>query len=61
MMIAISLFKTEEERLCQKYTELMNRSFKIALVNKEKSDKINARARKILAQLRRMNYKEIDK
>jgi len=60
-MIAISLFKTEEERLCQKYTELMNRSFKIALVNKEKSDKINARARKILAQLRRMNYKEIDK
>ncbi len=61
MMIAISLFKTEEERLCQKYTELMNRSFKIALINKDKSDKINARARKILAQLRRMNYKGIDK
>tara|TARA_R100001369_G_scaffold954_4_gene3192 strand:- start:63675 stop:63860 length:186 start_codon:yes stop_codon:yes gene_type:complete len=61
MMIDISLFKSEEERLCQKYTELMYRSFKIALINKEKSDKINARARKILAQLRRMNYKEIDK
>ncbi len=61
MMIDISLFKTEEERLCQKYTELMNRSFKIALINKEKSDKINARARKILAQLKRMNYKGIDK
>jgi len=60
-MIDISLFKTEEERLCQKYTELMNRSFKIALINKEKSDKINARARKILAQLKRMNYKGIDK
>ncbi len=60
-MIDISLFKSEEERLCQKYTELMYRSFKIALINKEKSDKINARARKILAQLRRMNYKEIDK
>ena len=60
-MIDITLFKTEEERLCQKYTELMNRSFKIALINKEKSDKINARARKILAQLKRMNYKGIDK
>ena len=61
MMIDISLFKSPEERLCQKYTELMQRSFKIALVNKEKSDKINARAKKIMDQLRRMNYKGIDK
>tara|TARA_R100000935_G_C2826331_1_gene162516 strand:+ start:816 stop:998 length:183 start_codon:yes stop_codon:yes gene_type:complete len=60
-MIEISLFKSEEERLCHKYTELMSRSFKIALRNKEHSDKINARARKILAQLKRMNYKGIDK
>lgn len=60
-MIDISIFKTQEERLCQKYTALMNKSFRLALVNKEKSDKINARARKILDQLKRMNYKGLDK
>ncbi|WP_237708873.1 Lacal_2735 family protein [Gillisia marina] len=40
------LFRTEEERLCQKYTALMEKAFKTALFDKEKSDKINARAKK---------------
>lgn len=61
MMIDIMFFKTEEERLCKKYTALMGRAFKVALVDKEKSDKLNARAKKILEQLKRMNYKGVDK
>ena len=54
------LFRSEEDRLSHKYTQLMNRAFNLALVDKEKSDKINERAQKIREQLRRMNYKEID-
>ncbi len=57
----IMFFKTEEERLCQKYTALMDKAFKTALFDKEKSDKINARAKKILEQLKRKNYKGLDK
>ncbi|MDR5589626.1 Lacal_2735 family protein [Christiangramia sp. SM2212] len=47
--------KTREERLCDKYSRLMQRAYKIALIDKEKSDQLNARARKILAELRRMD------
>lgn len=54
------LFRSEEDRLSLKYTQLMNRAYNLALVDKEKSDKINERARKILQQLRRMNYKKLD-
>ncbi len=54
------LYKSEEDRLSQKYTQLMNRAFELALVDKEKSDKVNERAQKILQQLRRMHYKELD-
>lgn len=54
------LFKSEEERLGQKYTQLMNRAFYLAPVDKAKSDKLNERAQKILQQLRRMHYKELD-
>lgn len=54
------LFKSEEDRLSHKYTQLMNRAFNIAPVDKVKSDKLNARAQKILEQLRRMRYKELD-
>ncbi len=61
MMIDIMLFKTEEERLCQKYKSLMEKAFKTALFDKEKSDKINARAKKILELLKRKNYKGIDR
>lgn len=54
------LFRSEEDRLSHKYTQLMNRAFQLALVDKEKSDKMNERAQKILQQLRRMHYKELD-
>lgn len=54
------LFKSEEDRLSHKYTQLMNRAYHLALVDKEKSDKMNERAQKILIQLRSMNYKELD-
>lgn len=47
--------KSREERLCEKYSRLMQRAYKTALIDKEKSDQINLRARKILAELRRMD------
>ncbi|TRO63989.1 Lacal_2735 family protein [Christiangramia sabulilitoris] len=47
--------KTREELLCEKYSRLMQRSYKIALIDKKKSDQLNLRARKILAELKRMN------
>ena len=47
--------KTREERLCEKYSRLMQRAYKVALIDKEKSDQLNSRAKKILAELRRMN------
>lgn len=52
--------KTREERLCEKYTSLMQRAYKIAIFDKEKSDKLNDRAKKILAELRRMNCKLVE-
>lgn len=52
--------KTREEKLCEKYTSLMQRAYRIALFDKEKSDKLNARAKKILAELRRMNCKLVE-
>lgn len=60
MMLGNLFYKSEEDRLCEKYSELMSQSFKVALTNKEKSDKIKARAKKILQQLKRMNCKKID-
>lgn len=54
------LFKNEEDRLSYKYTQLMNRAFNIAPVDKAKSDELNERAQKILQKLRRMHYKELD-
>ncbi len=47
--------KTREERLCEKYSRLMHRAYKLALHDKEKSDQLNSRAKKILAELRRMD------
>ncbi|GGG33872.1 hypothetical protein GCM10011532_16940 [Christiangramia forsetii] len=38
----------------------MHRAYKIALIDKEKSDQLNNRARKILAELRRMNCDMIE-
>jgi len=61
MMFGNLLYRNEEERLSHKFSKLMSRSFKMALVDKEKSDRLNARAKKILKQLKKMDYKELDK
>ncbi len=53
-------FKSKEERLCQKYSSLMNRAFQAALTNKSRSDELNARAKKVLEELRDLNYKDLD-
>ena len=60
IMFRIFENKTREERLCEKYTLLMQQAYKIALIDKEKSDKLNYKARKILAELRRMNCSLIE-
>lgn len=39
----------------------MNRAYKLALRDKKKSDKINARAKKILDELRSLNYEGLDR
>ena len=53
MMFGNLLYRNEEERLRHKFSKLMSRAFKMALVDKEKSDKLNARAKKILKQLKK--------
>jgi tRNA U34 5-carboxymethylaminomethyl modifying enzyme MnmG/GidA len=52
--------KTREERLCEKYSRLMEQSYRIALVDKEKSDQLNSRANKILAEIKRMNSRLVE-
>lgn len=46
--------RTEEELLCEKYSRLMQRAYKTALIDKKKSDQLNNRAHKILEELKRM-------
>ncbi len=52
--------KSKEERLCEKYSRLMQRAYKVALIDKEQSDKLNIRAKKILAELRRMDCSMVE-
>lgn len=52
--------RTKEECMCDKYTQLMHRAYKLALTDKEESDRLNAKAIKILDELQRMNYQKID-
>ena len=52
--------KTREERLCEKYSRLMQRAYKIALTDKEQSDRLNYRAKKILDELHRMDCQLVD-
>ena len=52
--------KTREERLCDKYKRLMQRAYKMALIDKNKSDQLNSRAQKILAELRRMDCDQVE-
>ncbi|MCM8569129.1 Lacal_2735 family protein [Gramella jeungdoensis] len=52
--------KTREERLCEKYSRLMQRAYKLALTDKEQSDRLNSRAKKILDELHRMDCQLVD-
>ncbi len=52
--------KTREERLCEKYSKLMERSYKIALRDKERSDQLHNKAVKILNELKRMKCSLVD-
>jgi tRNA U34 5-carboxymethylaminomethyl modifying enzyme MnmG/GidA len=54
IMFRIFENKSREELLCEKYSRLMQRAYKIALIDKAKSDQLNSRARKIMAELKRM-------
>ncbi len=59
-MFKIFETRTREECMCAKYKQLMHRSFKLALTDKEESDRLNDKARKILNELQRMECDKID-
>ena len=52
--------KSREEKLCQKYCKLMERSYKIALQDREQSVKLHKRAEKIKNELIRMDCQLIE-
>lgn len=60
VMFRIFKKKTKEECMCEKYTHLMHKAYKLALIDKEKSDRINERAKKILRELQRMHYTDVE-
>ncbi|MAT90725.1 MAG: hypothetical protein CMC35_08520 [Flavobacteriaceae bacterium] len=53
--------KTKLDRLKERYSHLMKRSFRIALHNKEESDRINREARKLYEQIKYLSLQEADK
>ncbi|HEY9184899.1 MAG TPA: Lacal_2735 family protein [Salegentibacter sp.] len=59
-MFKIFETRTKEESMCDKYKQLMHRSYKLALTDKEESDRLNDKAKKILDELHRMGYDKID-
>ncbi|WP_372919864.1 Lacal_2735 family protein [Salegentibacter sp.] len=59
-MFKIFETRTKEECMCDKYKQLMYRAYKLALTDKEESDRLNEKARKILNELQRMEYDKID-
>ncbi|TDN87246.1 hypothetical protein DET49_113107 [Salegentibacter sp. 24] len=59
-MFKIFETKSTEEHLSDKYQYLMHKAYKLALTDKEESDRLNARAKKILMELKRMQYDKID-
>lgn len=59
-MFKIFETRTREECMCDKYTQLMHRAYRLALTDKEESDRLNEKAKKILSELRRMNYEKLD-
>lgn len=46
------------DKLREKYSLLMRRSFEVALVDKTKSDLLNDKACKILKEIKRMEFQE---
>lgn len=46
------------DKLREKYSVLMRRAFEVALVDKEKSDRLNEKACKILLEIKRMEFQE---
>lgn len=59
-MFKIFETRSTEKCLCDKYTYLMHKAFKLALTDKEESDRLNAKAKTILEELKRMRYNKID-
>lgn len=59
-MFKIFETRTKEESMCDMYKQLMHRAYKLALTDKAESDRLNEKARKILSELRRMEYDKID-
>ncbi|MBZ9728801.1 Lacal_2735 family protein [Salegentibacter sp. JZCK2] len=59
-MFKIFETRSTEECLCDKYKHLMHKAYKLALTDKEESDRLNAKAKTILKELRRMQYDKID-
>jgi hypothetical protein len=46
------------EKLQEKYSFLMRRSYELALIDKNRSDMLNDKARKILQEIRRMEVNQ---
>jgi len=51
--------KTKKERLKEKYCELMRRAYQIAPKNKRKSDRLNSEAKRILIELRKLEFNQL--
>ena len=60
MLVKMKMFdwiknKDRKEQLKTKYCALMRKAYKIAPRNKEKSDKLNSKARQLLKELRNLD------
>tara|TARA_A100000171_G_scaffold30980_1_gene29285 strand:- start:11073 stop:11255 length:183 start_codon:yes stop_codon:yes gene_type:complete len=53
--------KSRVEKLEQKYTELMRKSFKISLKNKDESEKVQKQAYKVFDEIRYLTLQNADK
>ena len=53
--------KSRLEKLKKRYTELMKRSYAIALHDKSESDRVNRQAKKIYNEIQYLTLKQADK
>tara|TARA_R100000935_G_scaffold9625_1_gene19541 strand:+ start:24808 stop:24990 length:183 start_codon:yes stop_codon:yes gene_type:complete len=53
--------KSRVEKLEQKYAELMRKSFKIALKNKDESEKVQKQAYKVFDEIKYLTLQNADK